>query len=127
MGYTHYFTIKAKGPTDSQWEEIRAKVSEIIVEHHDLVCRESDRPKTSPEVSNAAICFNGIGELGHETFCLHRLAEGFQFCKTALKPYDRVVVKVLQAVHDIYPEWLDLSSDGDEENNPIFKIKACNR
>ena len=44
---------------------------------------------------------------------LGRTATGFQFCKTAHKPYDRAVMCLLILCHHHAPECWDIGSDGD--------------
>ena len=49
-----------------------------------------------PVLSTTEIGFNGKGEDdSHETFLIKRGQDGFQFCKTAQKPYDIVVCAAL--------------------------------
>ncbi len=60
---------------------------------------------TQPEFGDDVIMFNGVGDDSHETFDLHRKRKlekwqskgdlGRNFCKTAHKPYDRVVTACL--------------------------------
>jgi hypothetical protein len=98
------------------------------------VAAEFDTPDAAPELTDAYIRFNGIGEDGHETFCLvagmarqegcplprERRARTlpihpgrFDFCKTARKPYDVLVTAVLWIAHEEYG--LRVSSDGTME------------
>jgi len=98
MGYTHYF-----GPmdlTENQFEKIRmasVRVVELAVVDLGLslaIERDDDGP---PELSKERIRFNGVGDGGHETFILE--PRGNEFCKTARKPYDIVVIAILCLLH----------------------------
>ncbi len=70
-----------------------------------------------PVVDNSDIVFNGDASKGedHETFLLSKVNSGFQFCKTARKPYDRYVKAVLLVAQHFAPGALDVSCDGDSE------------
>jgi hypothetical protein len=59
------------------------------------------------------ISLNGIGDDGHETFVFPGYF-GFNFCKTAYKPYDAVVTAALIAARAHFPpDELEIASDGD--------------
>jgi hypothetical protein len=64
-------------------------------------------------VSDDIIRFNGVGDDGHETFCLTKEASGFEFCKTAGKPYDILACAILAAAKQHAGDGLNVSSDGD--------------
>jgi hypothetical protein len=72
-----------------------------------------------PIVSSKEIRFNGVGEQGHETFYYsvndnNKASDGryFEFCKTARKPYDDVVMKVLIVLKEYLGDTFTLTSDG---------------
>ena len=70
---------------------------------------------TKPEINDNFISLNGEGEDSHESFYLQRTGnEEFEFCKTAQKPYDTLVVAVLTIVSDL--GYTEFSSDGDDED-----------
>jgi hypothetical protein len=56
--------------------------------------------------------FNGFGDDSHETFSVLPTDHGFNFCKTAYKPYDDVVVAVLIALFRTCGPVVKISSDG---------------
>ena len=58
------------------------------------------------------VCFNGTKEndLYHETFCVAKDNDEWNFCKTARKPYDLLVGLCLVAAHEILG--YKVSSDG---------------
>lgn len=104
MGYTHYFTLNSEEkPSMREWKAIVEKASAIYEEHEDILCLESDQSNT--------LRFNGKGDDSHETFWLDRDGDGFNFCKTARKPYDIAVFKVLKMVKEACPKWITLGSD----------------
>ena len=128
IGYTHYssripeldgkkFTAFAK----DCMELCRAAGVRIAYEYDNI-----DQP---PEFTSDMVHFNGIGEDGHETFCMprHRQPhwEGddpdengmlFDFCKTACKPYDLSVTACLIAAGHHFGGDISLSSDGNNED-----------
>ena len=119
MGYTHYWTLESENaPTPQEWGEI---VDEIFTEFLEcnaekIICREYNRFDEPPEINYDRIIFNGKGENGYETFWLDPTDDGFQFCKTGKKPYDKFVVRALQIAKNHCPNWFqDLSSDGGNE------------
>ena len=118
MGYTHYW--KNKGFSDEQWNQIGSAALRIFTEAKAQgidIARESDRPSDSPEITTEEIIFNGIGDDGHETFYLSKFASDFEFCKTAYKHYDAVVVAILIYAANC-SEGFSWSSDGiPEEHN----------
>ena len=84
----------------------------LVTESLQLVRAEFDQLDMIPEVGENRIKFNGIGEDGHETFIINREDdEDFEFCKTARKPYDKIVTAILALAkhHLVIP---NISSDG---------------
>lgn len=116
MGYSHYFENKQDCPPED-WEKItdafkRLQTTAIINNDPLLIQEESDRT-SAPGVDETGIWFNGIEDDGHETFHLTCVGSGrFNSCKTARKPYDRVVVAVLCLANFFAPGVWDIGSDG---------------
>ncbi len=114
MGYTHYWSNKG-AMSDSEWEAITDAARQIIGRARSAyfitLAFESDEPTRKPVVSKTAIRFNGIGDDGHETFCIGPDGTEFEFCKTAQKDYDPVVVAILIAAAH-YAEGFSWRSDG---------------
>jgi hypothetical protein len=76
-----------------------------------------DEIDKEPLVSATEIHFNGKDEDGHEPFVFSTTDNGFQFCKTAQKPYDFAVCMILIILRDYYGEKvLTVSSDGDRDD-----------
>lgn len=74
----------------------------------------------TPEVDGGAISFNGDAAQGedHESFYLEATASGngeFEFCKTAEKPYDLLVVACLAVLAD-RAKGVKVLSDGSTED-----------
>jgi len=117
MGYTHYFKKAGlKRVSDEDWSQFECEVKRAIAKCEVPVAFEYDEAHKLPIVDGALIKFNGIGDDGHETFYLERNLSDFEFCKTANKPYDILVVAVLALAKDIFGDWFDVSSDGDSED-----------
>jgi len=125
MGYTHYFTPKTV--TDDKWKEFVDTCKKLhknlpsktdtaggYFEDDDLViCGGQGRDE--PKFDLDGIWFNGneSKNLDHETFSIERERHNWNFCKTARKPYDLLVVACLIAANEILG--YDVSSDGEWE------------
>lgn len=108
MGYTHYWN-QERNLTKAQWAAVIADIRTIIAyAQHDCgiaLANGMGDGGTSPEINEAHISFNGVGDDSHETFFITRTIrtkpeyEGertdWGFCKTARKPYDAVVTACL--------------------------------
>lgn len=93
MGYTHYWELPAIDI--DTWREIQSGVKAVVAETSAKLNYEFNDPDP-PLVDSDVIRFNGHGSAGHETFFVERGGlGGFNFCKTARKPYDEAVTAVL--------------------------------
>lgn len=154
MGYTHYFTQKQDVPMD-QWATLKTQLSEVFQKlpaHSDssgggyaaspLVICDGDGTKLiktakdlfkgyeAAAVGNC-ICFNGDErqghDLGHETFYLSREGQGFNFCKTARKPYDWLVMACILLAHKHCPNCWAFASDGNAADwQPVMAWMEAN-
>lgn len=119
MGYTHYFEQSSVCPAD-KWALIGRDAKKAIawVQSQGIpLAFEYDKPNKSPVIDDLQIRFNGVGEDGgHETMRLDPSNVGFQFCKTATKPYDLAVCLVLLIAHQHAPGVWNVRSDGDGED-----------
>ena len=123
MGYTHYYKIPSK-MDKVRFEVLTTDVKIILESAKDLgieLANGHGEEGTEPTVTNDLIIFNGVEDDSHETLYIAREDEEakenglvFNFCKTARKPYDTIVVAVLVAVKKHFPE-SEISSDGDME------------
>lgn len=114
MGYTHYWRQRADIPAE-KWAAICADVRALIERLPDGVSVAAEFDSNEPAlVTDDEIRFNGIGDNGHETFVLSRVKPngGFEFCKTAQKPYDVLVCAVL-IVAASHKAPMRISSDGE--------------
>jgi hypothetical protein len=125
MGYTHYWERPTELPT-KKWEEFVQEVRALYHHNQDLLAEEYNTPTKPPVANPYRVKFNGIEGEGHETFFLARLYDPYEgqrvsedgrhfaFCKTACKPYDSVVIRVLALAEKIFgPDIVSVSSDGD--------------
>lgn len=124
MGYTHYF--KGKKSTDVKFKEFTdacQKLHDNLPEITDTAGGYYKDKKLQigdgsgylnysmnyvPVFNTDLVCFNGVGDLAHETFVIKTGTD--DFCKTARKPYDLLVVACLIAAHKILN--YNFSSDG---------------
>jgi len=113
MGYTHYWTIKEE-LTPAQFKEWTEGVKAIVE-----TATEAGIPLgnglgfDAPNIDETLVALNGVGEYGHETFGIRLGDEGFDFCKTAQKPYDSVVTASLIHAKKIFGDSIEIKSDGD--------------
>lgn len=138
MGYTHYWT-QTRNFTPAEWIVVVDDIRAILTyAQHDCgiaLANGNGDGGTSPEFGES-ISFNGVGDDSHETMLINRRVPkakydgdrnpSWDFCKTAQKPYDAVVVACLcylttvtrredPASHEpiIGTEVFTASSDGD--------------
>jgi hypothetical protein len=137
MGYTHYYS---RSYTDSngtaEYAKFREGAERIILEGVASGIKIADafgEKLGRWENTDDRIALNGHGDDAHETFAwdskappksvpigfitkqgeqLDRNPMDFNFCKTARKPYDAVVVALLLLLKDVYGNAVDVSSDG---------------
>ena len=114
MGFTRYFEL-TKVPTTKMLKTIHKDVSKVFAKHKDIICYEYDRPNVPAQnelkFDKLTICFNGLGDDGHETFFFESDNLSWDFCKTAHKPYDVVVKKVLNILKKHLKGSIEVSSD----------------
>lgn len=116
MGYTHYVR-QPKGIEPTTFARLSKEVARVasIAWSEDLsgdgIAYEYDEPEKDPVFTAEVIRFNGKGGEGHETFMLTPDASDFNFCKTAQKPYDIVVVATLCLLAH-HSSGVTVSSDG---------------
>jgi hypothetical protein len=109
MGYTHYFTKAAADRDDALRFEMFARGARTIIDY----AKTYEGIKIGDlEISDEIVVFNGVGEDSHETFYWAIDGSGFNFCKTARKPYDTVVTACLIHLKDVYGDLVDIGSDG---------------
>jgi len=117
MGYTHYFQKVGTTRDDALRFEMFANGARTIIEYAtkydniqiaDGMGDELDKW----EITNEMIRFNGYGADAHETFYWNINESGFNFCKTARKPYDAVITACLIHLKECYGSAVNIGSDG---------------
>jgi hypothetical protein len=118
MGYTHYFYTKTE--LDAKQFKLFAKDAKKLLANPIVpLVYEYDQADKPPEVTDETVRFNGVGNDGHETFMLSRVTPkgrgdmAFNFCKTAMKPYDVYVTACLLLAKHHFGKDIKISSDGD--------------
>lgn len=100
MGYTRYWQRTDKPIT----KEFCDKVKDIIndSERRGIKIRNG-MGQGKPVVTKNKILLNGDETFGldHETFAITNKERGFNFCKTARKPYDYTVREILRVAEEI--------------------------
>ena len=116
MGYTHYWEAPTTGIAPTQWDDFSKKAQLIINNVSVPIPCGSPNPlyiepiDLTNESDATRILINGVGDSGYETFYLPQDIPEFDFCKTAQKPYDIVVVAILTLAHHLLG--VNVSSDG---------------
>ena len=115
MGYTRYWERTNKAITEEFVKEVKTIIGDSLSKG--IVICGWDGTGT-PEITTEEISFNGNGSknLDHETLFIGK-ETGFNFCKTACKPYDYTVRKVLRAA---LKEGLIVSLSDDGTNEEII-------
>lgn len=109
-GYTHYFTWNQK-PNEAELKACIAEMGQIAEARKDILAGR-DGPESPIILSPTNLDLNGRGGDEHEPFVFPG-DMGFNFCKTAYKPYDEVVTACLIVARDHFPpSVLGIDSDG---------------
>lgn len=112
MGYTRYW-IRTEKPIDA---DLICYVCDVIEDCNNKgIAIRNWEGKGNPTVTFERIAFNGDHSLyhDHDTFSIGK-ETGFEFCKTARKPYDYAVRKVLKYAEE-QGFVTDVTSDGENE------------
>ena len=105
MGYTHYWTIQE--PLNVEvFNKMQSGIQKIIETANEAGVSISN------ESTDDIIAFNGAGRDAHETFVLQLGDTGFDFTKTAYKPYDMVVTASLILLKKELGAGVVIHSDG---------------
>jgi hypothetical protein len=113
MGYTHYYRNK-RAYTDAEWAALTKDVKALFANCGVPIGNASGREGSSPRIDSQCIMFNGIEEDAQETASVTKGATDFEFCKTAHKPYDPVVVAFFKLIRKYAPQTELSSAAGDE-------------
>lgn len=123
MGYTRYYRVEGK--LDPEKFKNYSKDCKVVCDYitekfgHGIAGWDGDG---DPRFEDEGISFNGIGELSHESFGLGINSSGFNFTKTARKPYDRHVLACLILAKEYFGDNINVSSDGDNDDKEIEDI-----
>ena len=128
MGYTRYHRIEGKIDPEkfkNYSKDCKTICDEITKEFgHGIANYEGEG---EPEFLDDLVAFNGIGDLSHESFCLSTDSKGFEFTKTARKPYDRHVLACLILAKEYFGDNIEVSSDGDNDDKEIEDLLTALR
>ncbi len=133
MGYTHYVTRPIKNAGSSHMFGKLLLDAKKLCDHANAngIRIRNGSGEGEPEFTEFSFSINGDAEgfsddgrdLAHETFHWagipvhpkHREGESryFDFCKTAMKPYDAVITAILIRAKTIYGNCVNISSDGE--------------
>tara|TARA_R100000656_G_scaffold118364_1_gene91980 strand:- start:340 stop:762 length:423 start_codon:yes stop_codon:yes gene_type:complete len=108
MEYRHYWKIEYEIPLYA-FKRIQAKAAEFAQQSYSDV---SIAINTHPEYLSLYI--SGVHEESQDTFLLTPGIRNYDYCNTAHKPYDEVVVAVLNYAGHNYLKWW---SDGDSSDH----------
>lgn len=122
MGYTHYWSfnksIGIAAERESKYQSA-IKACNKVIKHYYKFTKGTDESLSgySAHCKNGqygGVNFNGCRGNDHETFCLreHFNESDGDFCKTAQKPYDQVVVACLIVLQHYLGDAIEISSDG---------------
>lgn len=121
MGYTSYWEQKNKIVlTPAQTNLIKG----VLVEYKDILANGMGKVGSKPKFTAKGISLNGLdneNDDAHETFAVEfDKPKEFAFCKTARKPYDAAVCKILAILSlsdGFYFSSDGLGKDGEEDEN----------
>ena len=105
MGYSHYWTLK-NGIEQSDWDKFLEGARLIIATAVDAGIPLEDNSNDS------TVSINGVGAGAHEDFVINKEDVGYDFCKTAQKPYDTVVTGLLIHLKYVLGARVLIKSDG---------------
>ena len=109
MGYTHYWRIKEPIDADA-FSKLNKGIKQIVGTAQEAGIAIQD------DSTDTVINFNGIGEGAHENFVLKIGDTGFDFTKTAEKPYDIAVTASLILLKKELGAEVVVTSDGEWED-----------
>ena len=125
MGYTHYFDVK-RDTEPALLVEAGQAMAHVVTEAHTPLAGPDGEGLPEIDEDKGIVRFNGALEDSHESFIwppnlrekqdyLDDKTVVFNFCKTAFKPYDPVVVCCLLCAQKVLDDKIAISTDGDEQ------------
>lgn len=120
MGYTHYWKFKQNPKDIKDGDKKFKKAVELFkkcISIHPFPLA-GQNGTGEPIIKNSELCFNGVGRDSYETcyFALDNADYGFDFCKTAKKPYDGAVCLAIFCFKKAFGEDFSYSSDGNSKD-----------
>lgn len=128
MGYTHYWTFKPAPKSEASKVEEKYQLAirqcNRVIKAYNKQFDKGDYRRLSGFSAHCktgqygGIHINGSGDEAHEDFTLREHysqnleSDAFNFCKTARKPYDDVVVACLIILKHYLKELIHIQSDG---------------
>ena len=120
MGYTHYYTMqKVKGikaeTLEKKFQTAIKQCQKIVSTYYKANGGLSGYSAHTAPGKYGGLNFNGARDDAHETFVVREhFSENlsFNFCKTAQKPYDEVVVACLIVLKHYLGNAIEVDSDG---------------
>ena len=109
MGYTHYWKIREPIDADA-FTKLAKGIKQIVETAQDAGIAIQD------DSTDTIINFNGVGADSHENFVLQIGDTGFDFTKTAGKPYDTAVTASLVLLKKELGAEVVVTSDGGWED-----------
>lgn len=114
MGYTHYWKFNQE-PTPEKFAEFVTGVKQITA-----TADEAGVAIGEELYGSEGVQFNGVGDGAHETFYIglpigdkqYDDGKGWDWCKTAQKPYDMAVTASLILAKKIFGKDIEIKSDG---------------
>jgi hypothetical protein len=123
MGYTHYWKInEVRGnavENETNYLKALKDCQRIVKAYYKDNGGLSGYSAHTKLGQYGGLNVNGKGEDAHEDFIMREHFnenDGFNFCKTARKPYDLVVVACLAVLKHRLKDSFKVSSDGDAKN-----------
>jgi hypothetical protein len=119
MGFTRYWEFEK---LDSEKFKDFSSICQLLIDDVDI-------PLDDVTVNETQVRFNGVDDDGHETFNFSLNKDGFNFCKTATKPYDEVVCGCLYIAKLIFGDSIKINQDSDssDDNDVLVKVKGILR
>jgi hypothetical protein len=116
MGYSEYFNTKGKELSGGKFLLFSDQATRIVNyarEHGISLSRGYDGEDAF--VTTKRVMFNGVGQEGHEDFCLSTYDREW-YCKTLMKPYGDVVQAILIAFKLRFEDDVEVESDGNQHD-----------
>lgn len=110
MGYSHYWELT--GNLTKTEKQAILLFSRMIVGEFSQILREEFDSDAPPTLTERLICFNGVGNEGHETFHVSFKKDSGGWVKTNRKAYDLPVCMVLAVTKAFAGDRFELRSDG---------------